>query len=290
MAAPEPPTVAIAYDFDGTLAPGNMQEHSFIPKLPYRKAEFWRKVDQLAERHAMDRILAYMFTMVREAEAHDVRSRREDLVRHGAGIRLFDGVERWFESVNGYGAGQGVRVRHFIISSGLREMIEGTTIFGHFTEVFASRFMYDNNQAPAWPALAINYTAKTQYLFRINKATYDVWDDAKINEYLPDDQRPVPFANIVYIGDGDTDIPAMKMVTYQGGHAVAVYPPGDAAGRRRAAERVRQRRAPYMAEADYRAGRPLHGLVCRLIDLIAARHEHLKAPGAARRGASGPRR
>ena len=276
-----PPTVAIAYDFDGTLAPGNMQEHSFIPKLPYTKADFWKKVDQLSEQHNMDKILAYMYTMVQEAEKNNVRSCREDLVRHGASIPLFSGVEQWFDAINDYGHRQGVRVQHFIISSGLREMIEGTKIFGRFTEVFASHFLYDNNAAPIWPALAINYTAKTQYLFRINKQAYEVWDDETINAYLPDDRRPVPFSNIVYIGDGATDIPAMKMVTYQGGHAIAVYPPDQPEGRRKAAALARQGRARYMAGADYRAGGALQALVRNLINIIAARHEHRKVPGRA---------
>ncbi len=274
MHQPKLPIVALAYDFDGTLAPGNMQEHSFIPRLGYGKEAFWEKVDCHAQKHDMDKILAYMHHMLQEAERLKMPLRRSELVEHGKNIRFFDGVPQWFDEIKRRGEHVGVQVQHFIISSGLQEIIEGTAIHRHFEKVYASRFFYDANDVPRWPALAINYTGKTQYLFRINKGMHDVWDDQAINAFVPDARRPVPFSNIIYIGDGDTDIPAMKMVNYQGGHSVVVYPPGDGKREHQAAERVAQGRAPYMAPADYRPGQPLHALVCQLIEIIAARHRY----------------
>ncbi|NIP72446.1 MAG: haloacid dehalogenase-like hydrolase, partial [Gammaproteobacteria bacterium] len=169
-------------------------------------------------------------------------------------------------------AAQGLRVEHFIISSGIREMIEGAPIAHHFREIFASSFIYDHHGVAQWPALALNYTTKTQYLFRINKGVLAVDDDRGINEYLPRHERPVPFENLVFIGDGDTDVPCMRLVKDQGGHAIAVYRPRAEGAQAQAARLIAEQRVDFIAPADYRKGRTLDRIVHGILAKVAADH------------------
>jgi hypothetical protein len=256
-------SVAICYDFDGTLAPGNMQEHSFIPALGVGSGEFWARAQRMAEEQDADPILAYMKLMLDMARAAGLPVRRDDFRAHGARLECFPGVDSWFKRVNAYAASRGVAVEHFIVSSGLREMIEGTRIAGEFARIYASGFMYGADGIAAWPALAVNYTTKTQFLFRINKGTREVFDDSVINKYLPRDERPVPFSRIAYIGDGETDIPCFRLVKSEGGLAIAVYSEG-------AKERVESfaegGRASLIAPADYRELSPIDLGVRSFID------------------------
>ncbi|AEG31331.1 HAD family hydrolase [Thiomicrospira cyclica] len=215
----------IVYDFDGTLAPGNMQEYDFIPALGVDVPSFWQQAGELAKQQEADQILAYMQLMVHEAQYKRVQIRKADFEKFGAKIRFFEGVEDWFERINAYGKARGIEVQHFIVSSGLREMIAGTPIAKYFTKIYASGFMYDHHDVAIWPALAVNYTTKTQYLFRISKGSLEVYDNSKINKYVPPEERPVPFTNMVFIGDGETDIPSMRLLKDYGGHSIAVYNP-----------------------------------------------------------------
>ena len=189
--------LAIAYDFDGTLAPGNMQEFEFVPRIGMTTQLFWDEVAQLQKLHEGDNILIYMWLMLEKAHAARVPVRKDDIKQYGETIDLFEGVTEWFDRINKYGKENGVNIDHFIISSGLREMIAGTPISKYFKSIFASSFLYDENCVAKWPALALNYTTKTQYLFRINKGSLHVYDHSRINEYIPREDRPVPFENIM---------------------------------------------------------------------------------------------
>lgn len=269
--------VAIAYDFDGTLAPGNMQEHVFLPKLGLDARAFWARANVLAEEQQGDPILAYMHRMLVEAHAADIPMRREDWAAHGAGITLFPGVEDWFGRINAAGAARGLAVEHYVISSGLRELIEGTSIRRHFRAVFASGFLYSASGAAIAPAIAVNYTTKTQYLFRINKDALDLADNTAVNAYRPQEQRRVPFANMIFIGDGDTDIPCFRTVKEQGGHSIAVHPDGDATRAARTRRLIAEGRVHCTVPADYREGAALEGRVLSILDLLAAR-EAVTAP------------
>lgn len=191
--------MAISYDFDGTLAPGNMQEYDFIPALKMLSKHFWLAVNDLAKQNEMDPILAYMYTMLEEAQKAKIPVRKEDFKTFGSNIGLFPGVRDWFKRINAYAKTKGVRLDHFIISSGIREMVEGTNIHKEFKKVYASGFMFDHNGVACWPALAVNYTTKTQYLFRINKGSLDVHDNSIINKYVPKEQRPVPFEHMILL-------------------------------------------------------------------------------------------
>ena len=262
--------MAISYDFDGTLAPGNMQEYDFIPALNMRSKQFWMSVDDLAKKHEMDQILAYMHTMLEEARKAKVSVRKADFKTFGANIGMFPGVQDWFKRINAYAKSKGVRLDHFIISSGIREMVEGTPIYKEFKKVYASGFMFDHNGVACWPALAVNYTTKTQYLFRINKGSLDVHDNSIINKYVPKDQRPVPFEHMVFVGDGETDIPCMRLVKDQGGHSIAVYNSGKHGAKIKAEQLVKDGRATLVATADYQAGSDIDLAVKAIIDKIEA--------------------
>ncbi len=273
---PRRPTIALAYDFDGTLSPGSMQEHSFIPEIGEDKETFWQRSNEEAARLGADRTLIYMHHMVRAAENADKPFTRADIRRHGESVSFFPGVEDWFGRIRAYGDERGLEVTHFIISSGLREMILGTAIGDKVTDVFACDFKYDANQVPVWPALAVNYTTKTQFLFRINKWALDLSDDRAVNAYTPEDERPVPFRNMIFLGDGETDVPCMRTVKASGGVSIAVYAPGDEKGERTAQGLIAQNRVHAARIADYTEGSALDGYVKAAIDRMAA-VEKLKA-------------
>ncbi|MEG1788581.1 MAG: HAD family hydrolase [Kiritimatiellia bacterium] len=262
--------VAFVYDFDGTLARGNIQENSFLPKLGLSREAFWKQAKELSKEKEMDEILAYMYLLLTEAKKSNIAFRREDLRCHGKKVCYFNGVETWFDRINAYAKSQHLALEHYIISSGTYEMIMGTSIAKYFKFVYASSFMYDANDVPVWPALAINYTTKTQYLFRINKGIENAWDNAKINDYMPMSERPIPFSNMVYLGDGLTDVPAMKMTTSQGGTAIGVYAP-HSKDQRNVKKLLQQQRVNYVAPADYGEESKLDRLLKFILNGISAR-------------------
>ena len=266
------PVLAICYDFDHTLTPDDMQAQGYIQSVGYDVAEFWAETDALARTHGMDSNLAYMFKMVQEAEGNLVLNRKV-LMDYGAKVRLFPGVEGWFERLREYGREHGVIVEHYIISSGLREMIEGTEMArqGAFERIYASSFYYNERGLAKWPAQAVNYTNKTQFLFRIEKGTLDVNDPA-VNDYFPPDRLRVPFRNMVYIGDSDTDIPCMKLVNTNGGHSIGVFDP-DTRDKAKVLKMMADNRIRYYAPADYSDGSELDSLLKSIIRRTAANEE-----------------
>ena len=261
---------AIAYDFDGTLAPGNMQEHDFVPQIGMKPKHFWSEVERLSKKHDADNILVYMNQMVEKARAAEVPVRRKDFEDYGKSLVLFKGVDGWFDRIDSFGKKRSVRVEHYIISSGIREMIQGSRISNKFRKIFASSYIYDANGVAQWPALALNYTTKTQYLFRINKGSLRVYDHSKINNYVPKHERPVPFENMIFIGDGETDIPCFRLVKDQGGHSVAVYKPNTPGAKAAGELLIKQGRVNFVCPADYSAGRALDKRVKAIIEKIAA--------------------
>ena len=219
------PQMAICYDFDGTLSPGWMQNYDFMRALGEDPAEFWHKAHLLAQKQQADDIATYMQLMVAESQKRGVALTRKAFQNFGKSIPLHMGLTTWFERTRRYAQKKGIILHHYIISSGIKEMIEGTSIAKNFQNIFACSFMYNKRGEAIWPAVMLNYTSKTQFLFRINKGCEDITDNASVNKYTPPQNRPVPFQNMVYIGDGQTDIPCMKMVYQNSGHAVAVYNP-----------------------------------------------------------------
>lgn len=258
--------MAIAYDFDGTLARGNIQENSFIPTtLCIKKEDFWNNVKELSEENNMDEILSYMYLIVKKADGAGAKITREELSKHGKTVKYFNGVEEFFERINDYAAQKGISIEHYIVSSGTKEMIDGTTIANKFKNIYASSFMYDEYGKPTWPALAINYTTKTQYLYRISKGILNAWDNKLINKYIPENERRILFENMIYIGDGETDVPAMKLLKTNGGTSIAVYDEN----KETAKTLLEQNRVNYIAKADYTDGSEIDAIIKSTIDRIS---------------------
>lgn len=260
------PTVALIYDFDGTLSPGNMQEFGFIQAIGKDNDEFWRKNRELSQNNDANGILCYMYLMMQAAKVNDISLKRESFKKFGADVELFEGVTEWFSLINEYGTKIGLDIKHYINSSGLKEMIEGTPIAKEFENIYACSFLYDVDGVAYWPAVAVDYTAKTQFLFKINKGIKEVSDNQKINEYVPEEERPIPFENMIYFGDGETDIPCMKMVKEHGGHSIAVY--GDNKKKATAYKLIKENRVNFVCKADYREGKDIHAVVKRILDKI----------------------
>ena len=264
------PVLAICYDFDKTLSPDDMQAQGYIQSVYGNDiSSFWKESNAMAEANEMDTNLAYMYKMVNEARGRIVLTKKS-LQEYGGRVELFPGVEEWFERIRTYGADRNVIVEHYIISSGLKEMIEGTSVAkaGAFEKIYASSFMFDEKGVPIWPAQAVNYTNKTQFLFRIEKGVLDV-NDSGVNDYFPPEKIRVPFRNMVYIGDSDTDIPCMKLVNSYGGHSIGVYN-NDTLDKTKVYKMFHDKRIKYFAPADYTDGAKLDKLVKSIIDRTAA--------------------
>ncbi len=253
------PIVALLYDFDKTLCTQDMQNYAFIPSLGMVPGDFWREANDFGRQERMDGVLAYMYTMIRKCAQLGVPLTRESLVHCGRSIEFFPGVLDWFERINRFGGLLGAQVEHYVISSGLREIIEGSAIASAFREIYASEFLYDAGGRPLWPKLAVNFTAKTQFVYRINKGVLDVSDDKALNDSMPDESKRVPFTNMIYIGDGLSDVPCMKMMRSYGG----------AANRSGVEQLLRQRRVDFIYPADYREGTELEATVQEIIRKMA---------------------
>lgn len=263
------PIVAICYDFDKTLSPKDMQDYSLLPKLNCSATEFWPQSNALAREQGMDKILSYMHLIITKARAKDVRITQKDFRAMGKEIELFRGVDTWFDRIDAIAESLRVNVEHYIISAGLKEIVEGTPIARYFTEIYASSFVYSKYGEPIWPRQVVNYTTKTQYLFRISKNCLDLGDEDSVNEYIGDDERRIPFRNFIYIGDSETDIPAMKIVKNGGGTSIGVYN-AESGSLDRVRKLLEQKRIDYLLPADYGQGSRLERVVSDIIRKIDA--------------------
>lgn len=263
--------VALVYDFDGTLAPGNMQEFGFVQAIGKDPNEFWNRTYEMAVGNDASTILCYMYLMLQEAKANGISLKRDNFRKFGSMIKLYQGVEEWFSLINQYGKSIGLNIQHYINSSGLKEMVEGTSIAKEFENIYACSFLYDTEGNAYWPAVAVDYTTKTQLLFKINKGIKEVSDNKKINEYVAKEDRPIPFERMIYFGDGETDVPSMSVVKSQGGHAIAVY--GDPKKKATATKLINANRVDFMCMADYSEGSEVYDTVCRILNKIRADYD-----------------
>lgn len=265
--------VAIMYDFDDTLAPGNMQEYAFIPNLEIDAGEFWNHCAVLAKEHNMDSVLAYMYMMVNLAKQKNLKITKSEFYKQGEIITFFNGVETWFKRINDYGKSLGLEVEHYVISCGLKEIIEGTKIAKEFKRIFACGFAYDENETPFWPNHAINYTSKTQYIYRIRKQQLDnLYDSYELNEYINDRSLLIPHSNMIYVGDGETDVPCMKIVKNEGGHSISVYNPNKEKKIKIANKLYKDNRVNFIAPADYSENSKMEKIVKSILDQVAIKN------------------
>ena len=264
------PIVALIYDFDGTLSPGNMQEFGFIQAIGKKPQEFWQESDEIAVGQDASNILSYMKLMFDEAKGAGIKLRRSDFKKFGKSIELFDGVLEWFDLINAYGRSKGVRVEHYINSSGLAEMIEGTPIAKKFKRIFACSFLYNKDGEAEWPGVAVDYTAKTQFLFKINKGILSIRDNKLVNESQAEENKRIPFPHMIFFGDGETDVPCMKIVKMFGGHSIAVYNLKNSHKKEVAKTLFRQGRVNFTTPAVYTKESRTYEIVCAIIDKIKA--------------------
>ena len=265
-------TLAIVYDFDGTLTPQPMQEYTVLPQLGISGAQFWAEVNEEVRRTGGDSILTYMRLLIEKIEANKAHLSRAVLRDLASSIEYYPGVDRWFDRVNDYVREKSdgtVQTRHYIVSAGLSEILEGISIKHHFTRIYASQYYFDHHEAARFPTIVINDTAKTQYLFRINKGREDTHET--INEYMSEQTRPIPFQHMLYVGDGLTDVPCMTVVKNYGGFAVAVHKPRSRDAVKVCRELVDANRIDFYAPANYTAGEILEQRVRKILDLIIAR-------------------
>jgi hypothetical protein len=267
--APSKKVIALVYDFDGTLSPKPMQEYAFLPQLGIKPEEFWAECTRVSRVEQADALITYMHLMYKKAKEKGVRIDRADLVAQGRHVELYPGVETWFGQIRAYvskrAAGSGITLKHYLVSSGLTEIIEGTKIYKHFANVFASEYWFEAYDLP-FPKRVITDTGKTQFLFRINKGIEDL--GLSINAHMPEDERPIPFSNFIYFGDGDTDVPSMALLKKNGGHAIAVH--GADESEAKCVELFKAGRCDFYAAADYRKGSALWKRTCLLLDRIIA--------------------
>lgn len=267
------PIVALIYDFDGTLSPGNMQEFGFIQAIGSTPEVFWKKSDQIAIGQDASNVLAYMKLMFDEARKNGIPLKRENFISFGKDIELFPGVKEWFSLINEYGEAKGVRIEHYINSSGLKEIIEGSPIASEFKHIFAGTFLYDENGEVEWPGIAVDYTAKTQFLFKINKGIFSSRDTKMVNSSMADDKKRIPFPHMIYFGDGDTDVPCMKIINMFGGHSIAVFDPDNDKKKATAQKLFKQGRVFFTTPADYSKDSRVYKVVCAIIDKIKADYD-----------------
>ncbi len=262
--------VAFMYDFDLTLSPRNMQEFSFQNIIGTTKEEWWSDVNEFGKKHNMDGALSMMYKLITVTKQKGITLKRQDIVNLGKDIEFFEGVETFFKRMTDYAKSKGLELKHYIISSGLKEIIEGTKIAHNFERIFASQFAYDENDIPFWPSQAVNYTTKTQYIYRVRKnAMDDLYNARSVNEYIECKDDLVPYENFVYFGDGETDIPCMRTVSKKGGTSICVYAP-DEQKYKECRKLYLDRRADYLALADYREGTELDKICKNILDKIAS--------------------
>lgn len=262
----ERPIIALLYDFDKTLCTTDMEDYAFIPALGMTPAEFWHIANTFGHNNRMDGLLAYMYTMIDECRKCGIPLTREFLVRCGHSMELFPGVREWFGRINAFGAELGVDIEHYVLSSGLREIIEGSGISHEFRMVYACEFLYNEQGLASWPKLDVNFTNKTQFVYRINKGILEVDRDKELNASMPDDSKRVPFTNMIYVGDGLSDVPCMKMMRSYGGQAIAVYQEENRQG---VEDLLARGRVDFIFPADYREGTAMDTTVKNIIRKMA---------------------
>jgi 2-hydroxy-3-keto-5-methylthiopentenyl-1-phosphate phosphatase len=266
--------VAVMYDFDKTLSYKDMQEYSLIPDLGYQDPnDFWKEVGQLSRKNHMDSIIAYLYLLEKKFRDQGRPLHREDFYKLGEAITLYPGVTDWFDRLNDYGKKQGLEIEHYIISSGMQEIISAVPIASHFRKIYACRYYYDEHGEARWPALVVNYTTKTQYIFRINKQVLDENEDDALNSYVDPRHRPIPFSRMIYVADGLTDVPCMRLVKEYGGRSVVVYNQDSDKAKKTAARLIRDGRADFMVKADYTPGSDAEQVFQKILDHMQADSE-----------------
>ncbi len=262
--------VALIYDFDGTLSTTDMQDYALIPELGMEPKDFWPVANKWSRDNGADQVTGSMYYFVKTAKEKGVKLTRSMLKDAGKNIVYFAGVEEWFNRISAYGKELNLKIEHYIISAGYEEILEGSKIYKYFKNVFGCSFAYGDDGTPVWPARVVNYSTKTQYLSKINKGLGKL-EDRLVNEFMPDEKRPIPFRRMIYFGDGSTDIPSMKLTKERNGTAIAVYDPKDhsSTSKMKALKLLKDGRVNFALPADYREGKQIDKVIKTILDKIA---------------------
>ena len=262
--------VALVYDFDGTLAPGDMQEYGYLEAIGYPDAKvFWKHCADLAAESDAGGILMSQGELLHEALRHGVHPTRQLFQHYGANVPFFPGVETWFQQINDYGSSLNLNVKHFVVSSGIKEIIEGTSIAKEFEQIYACTYLYNDKGEAYWPAISVDYSSKVQFLSKISKGIREAGDSVRVNQFMSNDERAIPFERIIYLGDGQTDVPSMHVVRESRGQSIAVYSNDDK--QRLARTLLEDGRVNYACPADYTETGQLQRVVKHILEGIALR-------------------
>lgn len=258
------PIAALIYDFDKTLAVDDMQAFSFIPNLNMTSAEFWKETDDFSKRTGTESILSYLHVMIEECKKKKIPLTKTYLNELGKDIKFYEGVTTWFKRLNTYADAIGVQLEHYIISSGNKEIIEGSAIAKEFKAIYGCEFLYNDEGIAYYPKCIVNYTLKTQYLFRICKGVTNPHDDRAVNQKI--NEKHVEFRNMIYVGDGLTDVPCMTLIKEKNGKSIAVYQPN----KKDIVEKLLiDNRVNYVCKSDFKSNSSLERLVKLILDSIS---------------------
>ncbi len=277
-------TIAVVYDFDGTLSPQPMQEYTVLPEIGENSKEFWKEVDKETRATESEGMLVYMRLLLEKAEQKKIHIGKKDLAKLAKGIEYFPGVETWFERINAFVKDEGkgkVKIQHYVISAGMKEILEGMTLKKYFKRIYASEYHFNHHGVATFPKILVTGTSKTQFLFRINKGKEKLTDT--INKHMPEEKRPIPFSNIIYIGDGLTDVPSMTVTKINGGHTIAVHKKKSKTGVKVCRELLKARRVHFMAPADYTENSVLETRLKLLLNSVITGIEYQRELFACRR-------
>lgn len=267
----KPAKVAMIYDFDETLSVTYMQDYILIPSLGMTPKTFWRQANQWSRDNCADQITGSMYYFFKVAKEKGIKLTREFFCDAAKSITYFEGVEDWFERINRYGRMLDLQIEHYIVSSGYEEIIAGASIRKHFKDVFGCSYAFGEDGTPVWPARIVNYSAKTQYLSKINKGLGKL-EDRAVNEFMPDEERAIPFTRMIYFGDGMTDIPSMKLTKQRNGIAIAVYRP-KSQHKQTAVKLLRDGRVNFALPADYREDKQIDCVVKTVLNRMATERD-----------------
>ena len=259
--------IALCYDFDGTLCSGYMQDQKLLHDCKIEPKNFWIKVVNYAKENHCDPTLAYLMLLEQQMRSAGLKVNAETFKKYGRELKLFKGVNEWFSRIKQFGKLHNIEIQHFIISSGLADVIKGCTFIKDINLVYASSYIYDDGKG-VWPKLSVNYSNKVQFLYRINKGTFDVFDQVGVNAKKDaNDSVNIPFENFIFFGDGETDVPCFSVNQKNSGKNICIYEKGNEKSFDIGKKLYSEGRVHYLLDGDYSENSEIDKLIKQFITL-----------------------
>ena len=284
--------IAIVYDYDRTLSPRPMQEDVIFERIGVEASKFWSMADELKGNKSYEDELAWIRLLLDNPSFRCLSNL--DLEGMGRNLKFYPGVPEMFAELEvGLHSDKylrhGVALEHYIVTSGLKSVLAGSILSQNVQAIFGCELDEDEEGRVYWPKRIISHTAKTQYLFRITKGLEYVDLSHDVNDHMPEPERRIPFSNMLYIGDGPTDVPCFAVISSRGGKSLAVYDPSSKVSFATCMSLREAQRVDEIAEADYRQNTHLRRLmehyVIQMADRIVLQQEMeherkvIQAPG-----------